>query len=65
MKAADSKSQKDPKKRNMLKARLRRLCELKKNGKLGVPQWVHDLWRSGDKDDLADQLEKSGFDKDH
>ena len=51
------------KKRNMLKARLRRQCEKKPNGKLLVPVWVHDMWRTGNKDELAEKLEECNFDK--
>lgn len=52
------------KKRNKNKARLRRLCEMKKNGKCGVPAWVHAMWKSGSHDELAEALESAGFDKD-
>lgn len=48
----------------MLKARLRRQCEKKPNGKLLVPVWVHDMWRTGNKDELAEKLEECNFDKD-
>ena len=51
-------------KRNMLKARLRRQCEKKPNGKLLVPVWVHDMWRTGNKDELAEKLEECKFDRD-
>ena len=48
----------------MLKARLRRQCEKKPNGKLLVPVWVHDMWRTGNKDELAEKLEECKFDRD-
>ena len=51
------------KKKAALKARLRRLCELKKGGKLQVPTWMHKMWEEGDKTDLAMRLEQCGFDK--
>ena len=52
------------KKRNMLKARLRRQCELKKGGKLLVPAWVHEMWKSGNKDELADTFASVNFNRD-
>lgn len=54
---------KDAKSKNNLKARLRRLCERKKGGKLNVPEWLHDAWKSGDHLSMALDYEKSGFDK--
>ena len=48
---------------NAIKAKLRRLCEAKKDGKLQVPQWLHDEWRNGDHLKLARELESCGFDK--
>ena len=48
---------------NALKAKLRRLCEAKKNGKLQVPQWLHDEWRNGDHMQLARQHQACNFDK--
>ena len=48
---------------NRVKAKLRRLCEKKKNGRLNVPVWLHDAWRSGDHLEMANQFEKVGFDK--
>ena len=46
-----------------IKAKLRRLCELKKGGKLQVPQWLHDEWKAGDHLAMARELEACGFDK--
>ena len=48
----------------MLKARLRRQCELKKGGKLLVPSWVHEMWKSGNKDELAETFASVGFNRD-
>ena len=48
---------------NALKAKLRRLCEAKKGGKLQVPQWLHDEWRNGDHLQLARQYQACNFDK--
>ena len=56
---------KDAKDRAAAKARLRRLCEEKANGKLQVPQWLHDKWRSGeDLLGMAIELEEAGRNKD-
>lgn len=49
------------KRRNALKAKLRRQCEEKKNGRLLVPRWLHDQWKTGDKDELALMYEKADF----
>jgi hypothetical protein len=46
-----------------LKAKLRRLCEPKKGGRLQVPQWLHDEWKAGDHLALAKQYQTCGFDK--
>ena len=46
-----------------LKARLRRLCEPKKGGRLQVPQWLHDMWKSGDHLKLAHEFQSCNFDK--
>lgn len=46
------------------KARLRRLCEVKSGGKLKVPEWLHDAWKSGDKTAMASAYKSAGFDKD-
>ena len=48
---------------NALKAKLRRLCEEKKGGKLNVPQWLHDEWKNGDHLLLARQFQACNFDK--
>ncbi|CAL1149811.1 unnamed protein product [Cladocopium goreaui] len=48
---------------NALKAKLRRLCEPKKNGQLQVPQWLHDQWKNGDHMAMAKQLAQCNFDK--
>ena len=50
--------------RNALKAKLRRQCEEKKGGKLLVPKWLHDMWRTGNKDELASTFEKCNFNTD-
>ena len=50
---------------NALKAKLRRLCEPKKGGKLQVPQWLHDQWRTGDHGVMAREFQSCGFDKAH
>lgn len=47
-----------------IKAKLRRLCEKKKNGALKVPQWLHDEWLQGDHLKMARQLQSCNFDKD-
>ena len=46
-----------------LKARLRRLCEAKKGGRLQVPQWLHDMWKSGDHLKLAQEFQSCNFNK--
>lgn len=48
---------------NALKAKLRRLCEKKAGGRLQVPQWLHDEWKSGNHLAMAKQYEACGFDK--
>ena len=50
---------------NALKAKLRRLCEVKSDGKMRVPQWLHDQWRNGDHLAMARQFESCNFDKAH
>lgn len=54
------------KRRNRLKAKLRRQCEMKKgkNGKLKllVPDFVHEMWKNGNKDELAETFAECGFD---
>lgn len=49
------------KKRNMLKARLRRQCEMKKGCRLLVPKFVHEMWKNGNRDDLAERFEQCNF----
>lgn len=49
---------------NALKQKLRRLCEPKKGGRLQVPQWLHDEWRTGDHLVMAKQYEACNFNKD-
>ena len=46
-----------------LKAKLRRLCQENKHGKLQVPSWLHEMWKTGDKMQLARQFEACNFDK--
>ena len=48
---------------NAIKAKLRRLCEAKKNGKLQVPEWMHNEWRNGDHLRLAREFQACGFNK--
>ena len=48
-----------------MKARLRRLCEEKAGGKLQVPEWLHQQWKTRDHMEMALEYEKCGFDKDH
>ncbi|CAE7484592.1 unnamed protein product [Symbiodinium sp. CCMP2592] len=45
-------------------AKLRRLCQRKKNGSLKVPVWLHELWKAGNHTALAMQYEENGYDKD-
>ena len=52
------------KKNAALKAKLRRLCELKRSGKLQVPVWLHEAWRNGDHLAMAKEYEKCDFDRD-
>ena len=51
------------KEENALKAKLRRMCEKKKGGKLNVPEWLHKEWLNGDHLTMAKQFESCGFDK--
>ena len=44
--------------------RLRRLCELKSGGKLKVPEWMDEAWKTGDKTALAQTYKNVGFEKD-
>lgn len=48
------------------KQRLRRLCERKGQGKLKVPEKIHEMWRQGGhtRDELCAMLEEANFDKD-
>ena len=57
---------KDAKAKAALKAKLRRVCELKANDKLNVPQWLHDQWKNqkGNHLQMALELQKVDFDKD-
>ena len=50
---------------NALKAKLRRLCEQKSGGRLQVPQWLHDQWRTGDHTVMAREYQSCGFNKAH
>ena len=43
-------------------ARCRRMCEEKAKGRLNVPEWLHQKWKS-DQKGLAKLLHDSGFDK--
>lgn len=49
----------------MVDARLRRLCERKKSGKIQVPDALHEAWLKGgtDRDALRALLEAADFDK--
>ena len=56
----------EPQDENAIKARLRRMLELRrKNGELpkGIPQWLHDAWKSGDHLEMAKQLRDCNWDK--
>ena len=56
---------KDAREKNQVKAKLRRLCEEKSNGRLKVPQWLHDEWKnSDDRLAMARKFEACGYDKD-
>ena len=52
--------------KNALKAKLRRLCELKKGKKLQVPEWLHKKWveENGNHLEMALAYKKANFDKD-
>ena len=52
------------KEENALKAKLRRLCEIKKNGQLQVPKWLHEQWKNGDHMAMAKQFQECNFEKD-
>ena len=45
-------------------AKLRRLCQRRKNGTLAVPPWLHELWKTGNHSALSLQYEDAGYDKD-
>ena len=53
------------KSRGARNAKLRRLCQRRKNGSLAVPTWLHELWKSGDHSALSLQYEDAGYNKDH
>lgn len=57
---------KDAKQKAALKAKLRRLCEYKRNHKLQVPEWLHKQWKenAGNHLEMALQFQKTGFNKD-
>lgn len=40
------------------------MCEVKQNGKLNVPEWLHEQWKARDHLDMALELESVGFNKD-
>ena len=51
--------------RRAAKARIDRMCKPHaKRAWLNVPQWLHDEWKSGNKDVMADCLRDCNFDKD-
>ena len=46
-------------------ARLRRVCERKPTGKLGCPEWLHEMWKNpNNRQSLTEKLEASSWDKD-
>lgn len=45
-------------------AKLRRLCQRRKNGSLAVPTWLRDLWKAGNHSALSLQYEEAGYNKD-
>ena len=57
---------KDAKQKAALKAKLRRLCEYKRNHRLQVPEWLHKQWKenAGNHLEMALQFQKTGFNKD-
>ena len=57
----DSKESKEQK---ALKARLRRLCEEKAGGKLKVPAWLHEQWKTRNHLEMALEYQQCGFDQD-
>ena len=46
------------------KAKLRRMCERKKSGRINVPMFLHKMWKEGDKTELALDLERCNWKKD-
>lgn len=48
---------------NRLKAKLRRLCDVKAGGRLQVPDWWHQQWKTGDHTAMALAYQKCGFNK--
>lgn len=46
-----------------MKAKLRRLCEKKANGRLNVPEWLHNQWKNGDHLSMALKFQEANFDK--
>ncbi|CAL1162924.1 unnamed protein product [Cladocopium goreaui] len=44
-------------------AKLRRLCEKKANGRLNVPEWLHNQWKNGDHLAMALKFQEANFDK--
>ena len=44
-------------------AKLRRLCQRRKNGSLAVPSWLHELWKAGNHNALSLQYEETGYNK--
>lgn len=43
----------DDKCKNALKAKLRRMCERKSEGRLSVPEWLHEQWKTRDHLEMA------------
>ena len=44
-------------------ARLRRVCEVKKNGSCHVPHFIHKQWAANsNRDEMLEQLEKASWD---
>ena len=63
---SSSGASKETKVKNALKAKLRRLCELKKGKKLQVPEWLHKKWleEKGNHREMALAYKNANFDKD-
>ncbi|CAE7674438.1 unnamed protein product [Symbiodinium sp. CCMP2592] len=51
------------KSRGARNAKLRRLCQRRKNGSLAVPTWLHELWKAGNHSALSLQYEECGYNK--